>query len=59
VQSRVKGKAVLSQAWRGLEGSRKLSSPDFMTTAQEGGKVVSLTHRVHLPPGNPLGTHFC
>ena len=24
--------------------SRKLSFPDFMTTAQDGGKVVSLTH---------------
>ena len=33
--------------------------PDFMTTAQEGGKVVSLKHRPHLPPGNPPGTHFC
>jgi len=30
-----------------------------MTTAQEGGKVVSLRHRPHLPPGNPPGTHFC
>ena len=26
---------------------------------QEGGKVVSLTHRQHLPPGNSPGTHFC
>ena len=26
--------------------------PDFMTTAQDGGKVVSLTHRPPLPPGN-------
>jgi hypothetical protein len=25
--------------------------PDFMTTAQNGGKVVSLTHRPPLPPG--------
>jgi len=33
--------------------------PDFMTTAQGGGKVVSHTHRLHLPPGNPPGTHFC
>ena len=40
-------------------GSRKLRFPDFMTTVQEGGKVVSLTHRPHLPPGNPPGTHFC
>ena len=29
-----------------------------MTTAQEGGRVVSLTHRPHLPPGNSPGTHF-
>jgi len=25
-----------------------------MTTAQDGGKVVSLTHRLPLPPGNFL-----
>ena len=54
-----KGKAVPLQAWSGPEGSRKLRFPDFMTTAQEGGKVVSLTHRPNLPPGNPPGTHFC
>ena len=47
------------QAWSGPEGSRKLRFPDFMTTAQEGGKVVSLTHRPHLPPGNSPVTHFC
>jgi hypothetical protein len=47
------------QAWSGPEGSRKLRFPDFMTTAQEGGKVVSLKHRPPLPPGNPPGTHFC
>jgi hypothetical protein len=35
------------------------SFPDFMTTAQDGGKVVSLTHRPPLPPGNTRGTHFC
>ena len=45
-----KGKAVPLQAWRGPEGSRKLRFPDFMTTAQDGGKVVSLTHR---PPFTP------
>jgi hypothetical protein len=27
----------------------KLRFPDFMTTAQDGGKVVSLTHRPPLP----------
>jgi len=54
-----KGKAVPLQAWSGPEGSWKLRSPDFMTTAQDGGKVVSLTHRPTLPPGNTPGTHFC
>ena len=54
-----KGKAVPLQAWSGLEGSRKLIFPDFMTTAQDGGKVVSLKHRPSLPPGNTPGTHFC
>jgi hypothetical protein len=54
-----KAEAVQLQAWSGPEVSRKLSFPDFMTTALEGGKVVSLRHRPHLPPGNPPGTHFC
>jgi len=40
---KVKGKAVPLQAWSGLEGSRKLRFPDYMTTAQDGGKVVSLS----------------
>jgi hypothetical protein len=53
-----KGKTVLLQPWIGPEGSRKLRFPDFMTTAQNGGKVVSLTHRPPLPPGNTPGTHF-
>ena len=44
-----KGKAVPLQAWSGPEGSRKLMFPDFMTTAQDGGEVVSLTHRPPLP----------
>ena len=43
------GKAVLLHAWSGLEGSRKLRFPDFTTTAQDGGKVVSLTHRPPYP----------
>jgi hypothetical protein len=44
-----KGKAVPLQACSGPEGSRKLRFPDFLTKAQDGGKVVSLTHRPHLP----------
>jgi len=53
-----KGKAVPLQVWSGPEGSRKLRFPDFMITAQVGGKVVSLTYRPPLPPGNTPGTHF-
>ena len=30
-----------------------------MTTAQDGGKVIDLTHQPPLPPGNTPGTHFC
>ena len=41
------------------QDSRKLSFPDYMTMAQNGGKVVSITHRPFLPPGNTPGTHFC
>jgi len=55
----VKGKAVPLQVWSGPEGSRNLRFPDFMTMAQDGGKVVSLTHQRPLPPGNAPGTHFC
>jgi hypothetical protein len=53
---KVKGKAVPLQAWSGPEGSRKLRLPDYMTMAQDGTKVVCLTHRPPLPPGNALGT---
>ena len=55
----VKGKAVPLHAWSGPEGSRKLRFPYFMTTAQDSGKVVSLTHRPPLPPGNTPCIHFC
>jgi hypothetical protein len=55
----VKGKAVPLQAWSGPEGSRKLRFPDYMTTAQDGDKDVSLTQWPLLPAGNNPGTHFC
>jgi len=42
--------AFPSQGWTGPEGSRKLRFPDFVTTAQDSGKVVSLTHRPPLSP---------
>ena len=41
--SLVKSEAVPLQAWSDPEGSRKLRFPDFMTTAQYGGKIVNLT----------------
>jgi len=53
------GKSVPLQAWSGPEDSGKLRFPDFITTAQYGGKVVNLTHRPPLPPGNVPGTHSC
>jgi len=54
-----KGKSVPLETWSGPEGSRKLRFPDFITTAQDGGKVVSLARRTFLPKGNAPGTHFC
>jgi len=51
--------SVPLEAWSGPEGSRKLRFPDYVTMAQDGGKVVSLTHRPLLPPGNTPGTYFC
>jgi len=44
-----KGKSVPLETWTGPEGSRKLRFPDFVRTAQDGGKVLSLTHRPSLP----------
>jgi len=32
------------------EGSRKLRFPDYMTTAHDGGKIVSLRHRPLFTP---------
>ena len=37
-----KGKAVPLQAWTGPDGSRKLRLPDFVTTAQDGGRLSAL-----------------
>jgi len=53
------GKSVPLQAWSDTEGSKKLRFPDFMTTALEGGKVISLMHRPNLSPRYSPGTHFC
>jgi len=37
--------AVPLQVWGDPEGSRRLRFPDFTTTAQDVGKLVSSTHR--------------
>jgi hypothetical protein len=42
-----------------ITAAGKLRFSDFMTRAQDGGKVVSLMHWPPLPPGNTPGTHFC
>jgi len=61
-------KSVLNKAWplndvrnelNEIKNSTKLRCPDYMTTAQDGGKVVSLRHRPPLPPGIAPSTHFC
>ena len=44
-----KDKSVSLQVWTGPEGSMKLRFPDLVTTAQDGGKVVSLKRRPPLP----------
>jgi hypothetical protein len=56
--SKGKDKAVPLQAWGGPQGSRKLRFPDFLTTAEDGGKFISLKHRSHLLPGNIIAA-FC
>jgi hypothetical protein len=45
-----KGKSVPLQAWSGPQGTRKLRFPDYVTMAQNGSKVVSLTHRPLFTP---------
>jgi hypothetical protein len=54
-----KGKAVPLKAWSGPEGYKKLRFPDFVTTAQDGGRLSALRTGCFLPPGNIPGTHFC
>ena len=55
-----KGKSVLSYTFIKVNqshyrsevprGFQEVRFPDFVTMTQEGGKVVSLTHRPPLPP---------
>jgi len=48
-----KGKSVPLQT----QGAQRV--PDYVTMAQNVGKLVSLMHWPFLPPGNTPGTHFC
>jgi len=43
-------KAILLQACTDPEGSWRFRLQISRQSAHEGGKVVSLTHRPHLPP---------
>ena len=42
VKVKVKGKSVPLQVWTGPEDFRKLRLSDFMTTAQDGGRLSAL-----------------
>jgi len=41
-KSYTKGKSVPLQAWSGPEGPKKLRFPDFVTMAQDGGRLSAL-----------------
>jgi hypothetical protein len=56
---KLKGKAVPLQAWSDPERSRRLRFPDFLTTAQDGCEVVSLTTGHIYPQEITPGTNFC
>jgi len=45
-----KGKSVPLHARCSQGDSRKLRFPDYLTAAQDGGNVVSITHGPLLPP---------
>jgi len=49
----IKVKAIPLQARSGPKGSRKLSFPDFVTTAQDGGRLSAL-RTGHLYPQETL-----
>jgi len=44
-----KCQAVPLQAWTGPQGSRKLRFPDFVTMAQDGGRLSALSTGHHYP----------
>ena len=49
VSAEGEGEAVPLRTWTGPEGSRKLIFPDYVTTAQDGGRLSALgTGRLYL-----------
>jgi len=54
-----KGKAVPLQARRGPGCSRKLRFPDFVTTAQDGGRLSALSTGRLYPCEILPSTHYC
>ena len=53
LQETVKGKSVPLEAWTGPEVSRRLRYPDFVTTAQDDGRLSAL-HTGRLYPQEML-----
>jgi len=53
-----KGNGVSLQAWIVPESSRKLRFPDFVTMAQDGGRLSALRTGCLYPQDTPV-THFC
>ena len=52
-----KDKAAPLQAWTGPQGSKRLRPPDFLTSAQEGGRLSALRTGSFYPQNYP-GAHF-
>jgi len=54
----VKGKQSHYRPGQAQNVLRKLRFPDFVTTAQDGGRLSPLRTGRFYPPGNTPGTHF-
>jgi len=56
---KVKAKPSLYRPGQAQRFLRKLRFPEFVTTAQDGGRLSALHTGRPYPPGNAPGTHFC